>query len=195
MRDRALSHGPNSYFFTLRLARRNDDALLRHISALRQAMRETLARKPFRIDAIAVLPDVIHTAWTLPPSDHDYANRIGMWKGRFSRHLPPTPHRSLRQIKRGEKGIWQRRFWEHRIRDHADFERHCDLVHLSPVHTGYCERPEAWPYSSYTRACSRRGAVPGKETEHLAEEAVLDDDITPLSRVISPAAPPNRLHN
>ncbi|MFC6642588.1 transposase [Sulfitobacter profundi] len=91
MRDRVSPYGPNCYFFTLRLAKRDDDALLRHITALRQAMRETLARRPFRIDAIAVLPDVIHTVWTLPPNDNDYGNRIGMWKGRFSRHLP-QPH-------------------------------------------------------------------------------------------------------
>lgn len=187
-------YGSERYFFILRLARRDDDALLRHISALRHAMRETLARKPFQIDAIAILPDVIHTVWTLPQGDHDYANRIGMWKGRFSRHLPPAPHRSLRQIKRGEKGIWQRRFWKHRIRDHADFERHCDLVHLSPVHAGFCQRPEAWPYSSYARARSRQIAAQGKK-DHSAEEAVLDDDVTPLRNVTSPAALPSRLHS
>jgi len=194
MRDRVSPYGPNCYFFTLRLAKRDDDALLRHITALRQAMRETLARRPFRIDAIAVLPDVIHTVWTLPPNDNDYGNRIGMWKGRFFRHLPPAPHRSLQQIKRGEKGIWQRRFWEHRIRDHADFERHCDLVHLSPVHAGYCQRPEGWPNSSYSRAFSREVPPQDRRADHPAEEAVLDDDVTPLSHMMTPA-PPNRLHS
>lgn len=195
MRDSPSSHGPNSYFFTLRLSRRDDDALLRHITALRQAMRETLARKPFRIDAIAILPDVLHTVWTLPPDDTDYGNRIGMWKGRFSRHLPPAPHRSLRQIKRGEKGIWQRRFWEHRIRDPADFERHCSLVHLSPVHAGYCDRPEAWPYSSYRRACSGQAALQGAEAGPLEEDAVLDDDVTPLNHAASPVTPLSGLHS
>ncbi|UWR28983.1 transposase [Sulfitobacter sp. W002] len=195
MRDRISSHGPNCYFFTLRLARGDDDALLRHITALRQAMRETLARKPFRIDAIAILPDVLHMVWTLPPNDTDYGNRIGMWKGRFSRHLPPAPHRSLRQIKRGEKGIWQRRFWEHRIRDHADFERHCGLVHLSPVHAGYCDRPEAWPYSSYSRNCSGPPAPQGAEAGPLEKDAVLDDDVTPLNHAAQAVAPFNGLHS
>ena len=143
--------GPHSYFFTLRLARRGDDALLRRISQLRQAMRETLKCKPFRIDAIAVLPDVIHTIWTLPVGDSDYARRIGMWKARFSRHLPPAPHCSLAQIKKGDKGIWQKRYWEHAIHDAADFARHRDLVHLSPVQAGLCAKPEDWPFSSYHR--------------------------------------------
>ena len=145
-------YGSERYFFTLRLARRDDDALLRHISALRHAMRETLARKPFQIDAIAILPDVIHTVWTLPQGDHDYANRIGMWKGRFSRHLPPAPHRSLRQIKRGEKGIWQRRFWEHCIRDAEDFGAHVDYCHWNPVKHRLVERSVDWPYSTVHRA-------------------------------------------
>lgn len=91
MSDRFSSHGPNSYFFTLRFAKRDDDALLRHITALRQAMRETLARRPFRIEAIAVLPGVIHTVWTLPLNDNDYGNRIGMWKGAFP-DTSPQPH-------------------------------------------------------------------------------------------------------
>lgn len=180
-------HGPGgTYFFTLRLARRGDDALLRHISLLRQAMRETLARKPFRIDAVAVLPDVIHTIWTLPAGDGDYANRIGMWKARFSKHLPPPPHRSLRQIKRGEKGIWQRRFWEHRIRDEADFKRHRDLVHLSPVHAGFCQRPEDWPFSSLHRD-QARAIEP--------EFDVLDDDATPVVHVRQMQRSPERLHS
>lgn len=141
MRDRVSPYGPNCYFFTLRLAKRDDDALLRHITALRQAMRETLARRPFRIDAIAVLPDVIHTVWTLPPNDNDYGNRIGMWKGRFSRHLPQPRIAVCSRSNGGERDM-AAAFWEHRIRDHADFERHCDLVHFSPVHAGYCQRPE-----------------------------------------------------
>jgi len=180
-------HGPGgTYFFTIRLARRGDDMLLRRISLLRQAMRETLARKPFHIDAIAVLPDVIHTIWTLPEGDGDYANRIGMWKARFSKHLPPPPHRSLQQIKRGEKGIWRRRFWEHRIRDTADFERHRDLVHLSPFHAGLCERPEDWPFSSLHRD---RARVIEPEFE------VLENDPAPPAFQRITHTLPERLHS
>ena len=195
MKRVASSHGPGRYFLTLRLARRGDDALLRHISVLRQAMRETLARKPFQIDAIAVLPDVIHTIWTLPTVDHDYANRVGMWKGRFSKHLPPAPHRSLQQIKRGEKGIWQRRFWEHQIRDQADFARHRDLVHLSPVHAGYCERPEDWLFSSYNRKAARKVPPNFDVVDHLEEDDVLDDNVTPLNQLALSNGPSDRLHS
>jgi len=180
-------HGPGgTYFFTLRLARRGDDALLRHVSLLRRAMRQTLTRKPFRVEAIAVLPDIIHTIWTLPDGDNDYANRIGMWKARFSKHLPPPAHRSLRQIKRGEKGIWQRRFWEHRIQSTADFNRHRDLVHLSPVHAGLCQRPEDWPFSSLHRNRAQQ-AAPNFD--------VLDDGTSPLSHPPYQGRPIERLHS
>ncbi|SFG50775.1 REP-associated tyrosine transposase [Sulfitobacter dubius] len=192
---RNSSHGPDRYFFTLRLARRGDDALLRHISILRQSMRETLARKPFQINAITVLPDVIHTVWTLPKDDHDYPNRIGMWKARFSKHLPPAPHRSLQQIKRGEKGIWQRRFWEHRIRDQADFRRHCDLVHLSPMHAGLCDRPEDWPFSSYNRNRPRQAAPKFEVVDQREADDVLEDNATPLVPMDLLTGPLARLHS
>jgi len=93
-----------TYFFTIRLADRNDDALVRRIAELRRAMRHRLKHHPFRIDAITVLPSVIHTIWTLPADSAGYPNRIGMLKARFSRALPMPPHRTPAQIARGEKG-------------------------------------------------------------------------------------------
>ena len=149
-----------TYFFTLRLARRNDDLLVREIDQLRCAMRDTLQRHPFRIDAIAVLPDVIHTLWTLPTGDNAYGLRIGMLKSRFSRAMPMPLHRSPTQIKRAEKGIWQRRFWEHEIRDAEDMKRHRDLIYLSPVHAGLCATPQAWPHTSLHRDLAEGQALP-----------------------------------
>jgi putative transposase len=140
-----------TYFFTIRLADRSGDLLIRAIADLRRAMRDTIDRHAFRIDAIAVLPAAIHTIWTLPEGDSDYPNRIGMLKSRFSRAMPMPTHRTLTQIQRGEKGIWQRRYWEHQIRDAADLARHRDLIHLSPVHAGLCPRPQDWPHSSLHR--------------------------------------------
>jgi len=140
-----------TYFFTIRLADRHSDLLTRQIGPLRAAMRATLDRHPFHIDAITVLPGVIHTIWTLPADDADFATRIGMLKSRFSRSQPMPPDRSLTQIRRGEKGIWQRRYWEHEIRDKADFDRHRDLIYLSPVHAGLCPRPQDWPHTSLHR--------------------------------------------
>lgn len=145
-------HAPGgTYFFTIRLTDRNAQTLCREIVLLRQAMRATLARYPFRIDAITVLPNVIHTLWTLPPGDSKYATRIAMLKSRFSRALPMPPDRTPTQIRRGEKGIWQRRYWEHHIRDAADLARHRDLIYLSPVHAGLCATPQDWPHSSLHR--------------------------------------------
>ena len=155
---RSFQDTGSSYFFTIRLAFGLDGLLTRRIGDLRQAMRHTLARHPFRIDAIAVLPDVIHTLWTLPEGDNGYANRIGMLKGRFSRMQQMPIHRTPGQIRRGEKGIWQRRYWEHRILDQQDFDRHRDLIHLSPVHAGLCVRPQDWQFSSVHRDL-RKGAV------------------------------------
>ena len=82
-----------TFFFTIRLADRNGDLLTRQIADLRRAMRHTLARHPFRIDAITILPAVIHTIWTMPADTSDYSNRIGMLKSRFSRDMPMPAHR------------------------------------------------------------------------------------------------------
>jgi len=140
-----------TYFFTIRLANRSDDLLLREIDLLRRAMRATLTRYPFRIDAITILPAAIHTLWTLPPEDNAYPNRIAMLKSRFSRGCPMPAYRTPTQIRRAEKGIWQRRYWEHEIRDQDDYKRHRDLIYLSPVHAGLCPRPQDWAYTSLHR--------------------------------------------
>lgn len=148
-----LSHRTPSatYFFTIRLADRHSDLLLSRIGLLRRAMRQTLTRYPFRIDAITVLPATVHMLCTLPPQDHGYPARMAMLKSRFSRACPMPAHRSLSQIKRGEKGIWQRHYWEHVIRDIDDYARHRELIYLSPVHAGLCPRPQDWPHTSLHR--------------------------------------------
>lgn len=149
-----------TYFFTIRLAQRSDDLLLRQIDLLRRAMRQTLARHPFTIEAITILPATIHTLWTLPPEDDAFPTRIAMLKSRFSRACPMPLNRTDAQIKRAEKGIWQRRYWEHVIRDTADFQRHRDLIYLSPVHAGLCPRPQDWPYTSLHRDLKKGSKLP-----------------------------------
>lgn len=156
-----------TYFFTIRLADRSGDMLTRRIALLRQCMRATLHRFPFRIDAITVLPATIHTLWTLPPGDDAYPARVAMLKSRFSRGCPMPPDRSLAQIRRGEKGIWQRRYWEHVIRDAEDYTRHRDLIYLSPVHAGLCPRPQDWRYTSLHRDL-RAGSLPPAPIGHGA---------------------------
>jgi putative transposase len=140
-----------SYFFTVNLADRRSRLLTSRIDALRAAMRTVRARHPFAIDAIVVLPDHLHTIWTLPARDSDYALRWRLIKTDFSRSIVPDESPAPRHSARGERAIWQRRYWEHTLRDEHDFERHCDYIHFNPVKHGHAARPGDWPYSSFHR--------------------------------------------
>jgi len=120
------------------------------IEILRQALRATMETRPFRIDAWVVMPDHMHCVWTLPEGDAEYAQRVQTIKAHFSRQLPMGPRRAS-HIARREKGIWQRRFWEHHIRDTADFENHIAYCWHNPVKHGYVDDVRDWPYSSWHR--------------------------------------------
>jgi putative transposase len=106
---------------------------------------------PFIIDAIVILPDHLHTLWQLPENDADYPMRWRLIKSAFSRALPQTEGISTSRRKKAERGIWQRRYWEHLIRDEIDFKRHVDYIHYNPVKHGYTQSPVDWPYSSIHR--------------------------------------------
>lgn len=140
-----------TYFFTVNLLERRRDLLVRHVEALRSAVRETRKRMPFHIDAWVVLPDHLHCVWTLPPGDVDFSNRWKAIKIRFARAIPATERRSAVRAARGERGIWQRRFWEHAIRNEADYARHVDYVHFNPMKHGHVRKLADWPYSSFHR--------------------------------------------
>ena len=140
-----------TYFFTVNLLERRLDTLVRHIDALREAVRVTRRERPFHIDAWVVLPEHLHCVWTLPAGDDDYSNRWKAIKIRFVRAVPPTERRSKVRIAKGERGIWQRRFWEHTIRDDLDYARHVDSVHWNPMKHGLVRRVADWPYSSFHR--------------------------------------------
>jgi putative transposase len=141
-----------TYFFTVNLLDRQSRLLTDHIDILRAAIRDTRARTPFHIDAWVVLPEHMHCVWTLPPGDTDYAGRWRAIKKRFSKSIEPVECRSATRHARGERGIWQRRFWEHTIRDDDDYARHVDYVHFNPVRHGLVPEPAAWPFSSFHRA-------------------------------------------
>ncbi len=141
-----------TYFFTINLQERRSDLLVRHIDALREAVRRTRQERPFRIDGWVVLPDHMHCVITLPEGDADFSNRIKAIKIRFVRAIPATERRRRSRIARGERGIWQRRFWEHAIRSDLDFSRHLDYVHFNPVKHGHVSRVRDWPYSTFHRA-------------------------------------------
>jgi putative transposase len=148
-----------SYFFTLNLAERRLPLLTDHIGSLRVAFRDTRARHPFTIEAIVILPDHLHAIWTLPDGDKDFATRWRLIKSAFSRSLPSGERISASRARKGERGIWQRRYWEHTLRDEPDFERHADYIHFNPVKHGYVTRVDHWPYSSFQRMV-RLGVYP-----------------------------------
>ena len=148
-----------TYFFTVNLLDRDSDLRTRHIEVLRTAVQVTRKARPFHVDAWVVLPDHLHCVWTLPRGDDDFSNRWKAIKIRFVQAVPRNERRSPVRVARGERGIWQRRFWEHAIRDEADFARHMDYVHFNPVKHGWTKSVQEWPYSTFHRWVER-GAYP-----------------------------------
>ncbi len=101
----------------------------------------------------------MHCIWTLPEGDVDFSNRWKIIKTHFSKGLSKSERRSIVRVKRGERGIWQRRFWEHAIRDDRDYENHMDYVHFNPVKHGWVDNVIDWPYSSFHH-CVKKGLYP-----------------------------------
>jgi len=149
-----------TYFFTVNCAERHGNWLLvNHIDRLRQVIRQVKTKHPFTIEAMVVLPEHLHCVWTLPPGDSDFPTRWSLIKAGFSRTIPVGERRSQSRLKRGERGLWQRRYWEHVIRDDRDFERHIDYLHWNPVKHGWVSRVQDWPHSSF-HAYVNRGIYP-----------------------------------
>jgi putative transposase len=155
---RAVADGA-TWFFTVNLAERKRDLLVRHIDELRNAVRKVKAGHPFEIVAMVVLPDHLHAIWTLPPQDHDYSLRWALIKGLFSRSLPKNEWICESRIRKRERGIWQRRFWEHQIHDEFDLQKHVDYIHINPIKHGYVAHAMDWPYSSLHRYI-KNGSLP-----------------------------------
>ena len=139
------------WFFTVNLLERGTSLLTENIDTLRDATRRTMRSDPFRINAFVVLPDHMHAIWTLPPGDADFSTRWRLIKTRFARAIPIGERRSAVRIARGERGVWQRRFWEHLIRDEDDYQRHVEYCAINPVKHGLVRRVADWPYSSFHR--------------------------------------------
>lgn len=139
-----------SWFFTVALRNRRSDLLVRRIDLLRDAFRQVLRDRPLCTEAVVVLPDHVHALWTLPPGDADYPGRWRALKSAFVRALA-AEGLELERDHRGEAAVWQRRYWEHTIRDADDLQRHVDYIHYNPVRHGLVERASDWPYSSIHR--------------------------------------------
>ena len=150
VRYRRLRTDGATYFFTVTLRNRRADTLVENIDALRSAIARTRALRPFHIDAMVVLPDHLHAVWTMPEDDSDYSGRWRSIKSAFVRSLRKDGM-PINCNARGEALVWQRRFWEHQIRDEDDLQRHVDYVHINPVKHGLVKRAIDWPWSSLHR--------------------------------------------
>ena len=122
---------------------------------LHQAIKSEQAKHPFEITAIVLLPDHLHCIWTLPKDDGDYSLRWANIKRNFSKFFLTAggygTETSRSKQSRHEPGVWQRRFWEHTIRDQQDFVNHMHYIHYNPVKHGLAKCPHLWPYSSFHR--------------------------------------------
>jgi putative transposase len=147
-----------TFFFTVTLDDRGASTLADHVSILRSAFRTTRAERPFTIDAIVILPDHLHVIMTLPDADSDFSGRLRRIKSLFTHQLAASGT-SIRRNDRGEFSLWQRRFWEHTIRDDPDYERCTDYIHFNPVKHGLVRSPADWPHSSLHRYV-REGVLP-----------------------------------
>jgi putative transposase len=143
-----------TYFFMVNLRDRRQKVLVAHIDAFRDVRREI----PFLINAMAILSDHWHAVWTLPQGDAAYARRLRLIKSRFTRKLLAAGA-VLAKDRRGDYGLWQRRYWEHTVRDDRDFEAQVNYLHINPVKHGHVKRAVDWPYSTLHRYI-RNGSLP-----------------------------------
>ena len=143
------------FLFTIALADRSSDMLVRHIDRLRRFYVMIQQHHPFETIAICVLPDHLHALWRLPSGDADFPRRWSLIKSGFSRGLPGDAPRSRSKIARRERGLWRRRYWEHAVRNDADLARHVDYIHFNPVKHGLVRRVCDWPYSSFEHYVAR----------------------------------------
>ena len=149
-----------TWFFTINLLnRKNNDMLVRHIDHFRRVVREVKQNHPFIIHGWVVLPDHMHCVIQLPHEDSNFTLRWRLIKAGFSKSLPVTEFRSRVRKRRGERGIWQRRFWEHLIKNESDYKAHMDYVHINPVKHGYVKQVLDWPFSTFHRLV-RKGIYP-----------------------------------
>lgn len=147
-----------TFFFTVTVADRSSTLLVDRVDVLRDATRKTREALPFTIIAAVVMPDHLHAIWTLPEGDTNYSTRWRLIKTHFTKSL-------------GIASPWQRRFWEHTIRDERDLANHIDYIHINPVKHGYVQRASDWPHSSIHRFIAN-----GTMSTDWASE-ISDDDV------------------
>lgn len=148
---RRLKHTGNCYFFTVNLADRRSNFLTANTDLIRAAYCAVQRTLPFYCDAFVLLPDHLHAVWTLPDDDYNTGGRWALFKSYVSRRASQVPNRSHSKAVRREKGLWQRRFWEHVVESEKDYNAHIEYCWSNPVKHGLVATPHAWPYSSIHR--------------------------------------------
>ncbi len=154
MRYRRSQTPGATYFFTVvTFDRKNILCLGDNPARLKQAIEDVRSDCPFTVEAIVLLPDHLHCVWTLPCGDGNFSKRWMLIKSKFTRTCddPFKEALSLSRIKKREQNIWQRRFWEHQIRDEKDYKQHIDYIHYNPVKHGLAKAPIDWKFSSFHR--------------------------------------------
>lgn len=153
-----------TYYFTVALADTTSSLLVERVDLLRHAVALCQKQRPFTINAAVILPAQLHMIWTLPADDADFSARWRFIKSTFSRHIPAAPDRPKSMIARAEKGIWQRRFWEHLIKDQDDYDMHDHLIATAPLRHGLVRDTKDWPLCSASKRRMRFNASRGSET-------------------------------
>ena len=152
-------HQPGStYFFTLVLQDRKSNWLTKYIKQLGDAMRDVKQIHPFDVVAMVVLQNHLHAMWELPEEDDDYSLRWRCIKKRFAMNIKKMGIK-IEKNRFGENRLWQRRFWEHTVRDEKDFARHVDYIHYNPVKHGLVNCVKRWPFSTFHRYV-KKGLLP-----------------------------------
>jgi putative transposase len=158
---RRIKTAGGTYFFTVNTNQRQPILTAEPFrQALRQGIQRARQTLPFKIEAWVLLPDHLHAIWTLPPNDSNFSSRWAIIKRQVSKDCMNQFYELEKmgdsRQSRHESGIWQRRFWEHQIRDDLDFKRlHMDYLHWNPVKHGYVQKAIDWPFSSFHRLLAK----------------------------------------
>jgi len=169
--------GGGTFFFTVVTYKRHPFfAEEPAITLLDKCFQIAASEHPYAIDAIVILPDHLHCIWTLPDNDSDFSTRWKFIKTTFTKNYSGSNAKNVSASRRskGERGIWQRRFWEHMIRDQKDFSRHCDYIHYNPVKHEYVNLPIEWKYSSF-RKFVEKGQYPENWGHTVGKEVIAMD--------------------
>ena len=154
MRYRRSQTKGATYFFTVLTYKRKKILCKKdNVKIIKGAFKQIALQHPFNVDAFVLLPDHIHCIWTLPESDNAFSTRWRLIKGYFTRRcdMKHRDDQTRNMQKKGLQGVWQQRFWEHRIRDERDFAAHVDYIHYNPVKHRLAKAPKDWEWSTFHR--------------------------------------------